>query len=105
MKSIQTINNEKVTDNQKQIALYLECRKCGFGRVYLIDENLWLLQNKEISSLGIEVKCEKCNNIIYAGIGYVNIEKGLSYKKPDFFGKKGFQVIDENGLRFMEIQK
>jgi len=105
-KSIQTLNADKsLLQSGMKIGLYIECRKCGWGRVYIIDDSLWLLQSRELSATSIEVECEKCKNVIYVGIGYIKDEKNFSYVKPNFFGRSGLQVCDQNGLQSMEEQK
>src|SRR3990167_9622586 len=96
MKSIQTTNTEQ-PEGFKKIGLFIECRKCNKGRTYKIDEQLKLVEDSISSGFNIEVECEGCKNVILVGIGYID-ENNYSYKKQDFISKRGYQVLDENGL-------
>jgi hypothetical protein len=100
-KSIQTTNAQEYTQYQLRgkLGLFIECRKCGYGRTYIIEEQLKLIATKRARAFNIEVECEKCLNVISVGIGFVEDTEGFSYRNQDFLGKKGVQVLDETGLK------
>ena len=82
------------------MGLMIGCGNCPAIRVFKIDANLKLIQNRDSAGMTIETECEKCGHFISVTIGWIDAtRKGYSYRKMDgAIVHEANVVVDENGL-------
>jgi len=105
MKTVQSLSTVPPREENRNIGIQIYCPHCEMGRVFKIDENLKLLQERTASVFGIRTICEGCKKEFQVSLGWIDARKqGYSYRYfPLEVAEEMQKVMDESELGKMHL--